>query len=118
MATATKKATNANGVMELSQKTADVVLEGTVKTMELGNEYFQNLVKVGLDAQNAGIGITRTYFDNLAEVQKSWISLFASNGEKAIKAVGDMGANVQEKINNVTEKVSEKVEETAKTATK
>lgn len=118
MAAAAKKATNADGMVELSQKTADVVLNGTVQTMEMGNDYFQNLVKVGLDAQTAGINITRTYFDNLAEVQKSWINLFASNGDKAIKAVGDMGTSVQDRITNVTEKVGEKVEEATKTATK
>ena len=100
-------------MVELSQKTADVVLNGAVETMEMGNEYFQNLVKVGLDAQTAGINITRNYFDNLAEVQKSWINLFASNGDKAIKAVADMSVSVQEKVNNVAEKVGEKVETAA-----
>lgn len=95
MKTATKKVTeetieNFNNAVELSQKTADMFLASSVQSMEISNNYFQNVVKAGLDAHIAGINITRSYFEGLAEVQKSWnmtlhpINAFERNPNHAV----------------------------------
>ena len=75
MKTATKKATEETietikNTTELSQKTVDMLLKNTVQSMEIANNYFQNVIKTNLDAQNAGIEAACAYYTGLAEIQK------------------------------------------------
>ena len=88
---------NVNSAIELSQETANVVLDGVVKTVEFADSYFRNVIKVGLDAQEAGVNVARNYFDSMANINRGWISLFAETGEKTINAVGD---SVQKPVND------------------
>ena len=88
---------NVNSAIELSQETANVVLDGAVKTVEFADTYFRNVIKVGLDAQETGVQIARSYFDSMARINRGWISLFAETGEKTITAVGD---SIQKPIND------------------
>ncbi len=78
-----------NCAMELSQETANVVFDGAAKTVELADSYFRNVIKVGLDAQEAGVNVARSYFDSMAKINRRWISLFAETGEKTINSVGE-----------------------------
>lgn len=78
-----------NCAVELSQETANVVLDGTVKTVELAGTYFRDVIKVGLDVQEAGLNVARSYFDGMANINRGWLSLFAGTGEKTINTVGD-----------------------------
>lgn len=80
---------NVNSVIELSQETANVVLDGVVKTAEFADNYFRNVIKVGLDTQEAGVNVARSYFDSMAKINRGWISLFAQTGENTINSVGD-----------------------------
>jgi hypothetical protein len=80
---------NVNSVIDLSQETANVVLDGVVKTAEFADSYFRSVIKVGLDAQEASVNIARSYFDNMAKVNRGWIGLFAQTGESTINSVGD-----------------------------
>ena len=89
---------NINSAIELSQDTANAVLNGAVKTVELADNYFRNMIKVGLDAQETGINIARNYFDGMARINRGWLSLFAETGEKTINVVGD---SVQKPVNDV-----------------
>ena len=88
---------NVNSAIELSQETANVMLDGVVKTVEFADSYFRNVIKVGLDAQEASVNIARSYFDSMAKINRGWISLFDETGEKTITAVGD---SVQKPIND------------------
>jgi hypothetical protein len=78
-----------NCAIELSQETANMVLDSAVKTVELADSYFRNVIKVGLDAQEAGVRIARSYFDGMAKINRGWIGLFAETGEKTVNSVGD-----------------------------
>jgi len=87
-----------NSAIELSQETANVMFGGAVKTVELADSYVRNVIKVGLDVQEAGVNIARSYFDSMAKINRGWLSLFAETGEKTITAVGD---GVQKPLNDV-----------------
>lgn len=78
-----------NSAIELSQKTANVVLDGAVKTAELTDSYFRNLIQVGLNAQETGVNVAKSYFDGMAKINRGWINLFAATGEKTIKSAGE-----------------------------
>ena len=91
---------NVNSAIELSQETANVVLDGVVKTVEFADSYFRNVIKVGLDAQEAGVQVARSYFDGMAKINRGWISLFAESGEKTINSVGE---TIRKPVNNVIE---------------
>ena len=87
-----------NSAIELSQKTASAVFESTVKTAEVANGYVQNMVQVGLDAQESGVNVVRNYFDNMSKLNRQWINLFAQTGERTIDSTGD---TVKNTMNNV-----------------
>lgn len=91
---------NVNSAIELSQETANVVLDGVVKTVEFADSYFRNVIKVGLDAQEAGVQVAKSYFDGMAKINRGWISLFAESGEKTINSVGE---SIRKPVNNVIE---------------
>ena len=78
-----------SSAIDLSQKTAEVVLDGAVKTVEMTDKYMRNAIQLGLDAQEAGVNIARNYLDNMARINHQWINLFASTGERTIHSVGD-----------------------------
>lgn len=89
---------NVNSVIDLSQETANVVLDSVVKTVEFADSYFRSVINVGLNAQEASVNIARSYFDNMARVNRNWISLFAQTGENTINSVGD---TVKKPVNDV-----------------
>ena len=87
-----------NSAIELSQKTATAVFESTVKTAEVANGYMQNMVQVGLDAQESGVNVARNYFDSISKINRQWLNLFANTGERTINTAGD---TVKNTMNNV-----------------
>ena len=87
-----------NSAIELSQKTAKAVFESTVKTAEVANGYMQNMVQVGLDAQESGVNVARNYFDSISKINRQWLNLFANTGERTINTAGD---TVKNTMNNV-----------------
>lgn len=78
-----------SSAIELSQKTAEVVLDSAVKTAEMTDNYVRSAMQLGLNAQEAGINIAKNYLDNIARINREWINLFAVTGERAIDSVGD-----------------------------
>lgn len=94
---------------ELSQKTVDMLLKNTIQSMEVANNYFQNLIKTNLDAQNAGIEAARAYYQGLAEIQKGWFGLYAANTEKAVNWLGEVSANYTETVNKYSENLEQVV---------
>ncbi len=86
-----------NSAIELSQKTANVMFESTVKTAELANGYMQNFVQVGLDAQESGVNVARNYFESMSKLNRQWINLFANTGERTINTSGE---TVKNTVNN------------------
>lgn len=86
-----------NSAIELSQKTLNVVFESTVKTAEVANGFAQNLVQVGLDAQESGVNVARNYFDGISKINRQWINLFAATGERTINTAGE---TVKNSVNN------------------
>lgn len=87
-----------NSAIELSQKTMNTVFGSTVKTAEAANGYMQNLVQVGLDAQETGVNVARNYFDNMAKLNRQWINLFAATGERTINSAGDTVKNTVDNV--------------------
>ncbi len=79
-----------NTAVDLSQKTANAVLDGTVKMAEMSDDYFQNAVKLGLETQEAGLNVAGKYFNTMVGINREWIKFFSTNGEKMINAAGDM----------------------------
>lgn len=126
MATNTKKGekvaeqaiNSVNTAVDLSQKTANVVLDGTVKVAEMTDDYVQNAVKLGLDTQEAGMNIASSYFNAMAKVNREWIKFFSSNGERMIDTVGDMTKKqvdgIVESGVEIVENASQQVKQAAK----
>ncbi len=107
-----------NSAIELSQKTANVMFESTVKTAEIANGYMQNMVQVGFDMQESGVNVARNYFDNMSKLNRQWINLFSGTGERTINSAGDAVKNT---MNNVVAGGTEIVDNAAtqaKVATK
>ncbi len=107
-----------NTAVDLSQKTANVVLDGTVKVAEMTDDYMQNAVKLGLNTQEAGLNIAGSYFNAMAKVNREWIKFFSSNGEKMIETVGDMTKKqvdgIVESGVEIVENASQQVKQAAK----
>ncbi|MBC7795262.1 MAG: hypothetical protein H7Z37_00150 [Pyrinomonadaceae bacterium] len=122
MATAAKKATtktqdvaeqtqeNVNSMIAIGQDTANVALDGMVQTAKVANTTMQNMVNVGLNAQEAGISVARNYFDNMNRIGKEMIDIFARNGEKTINSVSDMEFAIQREATDIAKDVDEKTE--------
>ena len=87
-----------NSAIELSQKTVNTMFESTVKTAEMANGYMQNMVQVGLDAQESGVNVARNYFDSMSKLNRQWINLFSTTGERTINTAGD---NIKNSMNSV-----------------
>ncbi len=87
-----------NSTIELSQKTATAVFEGTVKTAEVANGYMRNMVQVGLDAQESGVNVARNYFETISKLNRQWISLFADTGERTINSAGETVRNTVDNV--------------------
>jgi hypothetical protein len=91
----TKKATNQvqegiNNAVELSQKTANLMLKGAVQTAEVTEGYVQGMYKAGYDTNVDALKVAKNYWDAMTEIRKDWLQLFADNGEKAINTVANM----------------------------
>jgi hypothetical protein len=99
-----------NSTIELSQKTVEVMLDGAVKTAGMAESYMRGMVQVGLDSQEAGVAIARNYFDSMARINRQWLNLFSTTGEKAINTVGD---NVKKPISDALKNGAEAVENAA-----
>lgn len=82
-----------NSAIELSQKTANVVFDSSVKTAELANGYVQNMMQVGLDAQQNGVNVARNYFESINKINRQWINLFSNTGERTISTAGETVKN-------------------------
>lgn len=107
-----------NSAIEISQKTANVMFESTVKTAEIANGYLQNMVQVGFDMQESGVNVARNYFDSMSKLNRQWINLFSGTGERTINSAGDVVKNT---MNNVVAGGAEIVDNAAaqaKAATK
>lgn len=102
-----------NSAIELSQKTANVVFESTVKTAELANGYMRNMMQVGLDAQESGVNVARNYFESINKINRQWISLFSNTGERTINTAGD---TVKNTVNSAVANGAEIVDNAAKQA--
>lgn len=96
-----------NSTIELSQKTANVILDGAVKTAGLADAYMRNLIQVGLDTQEASVNVARSYYEGMAQINRGWLDLFAATSEKTISSIGEV---VKKPINDVVAVGAEVVE--------
>jgi hypothetical protein len=111
--------------VNLTEKSANVALQTVVKTAEVTESYVQGMYKAGYDANVDALKVAKNYWDAASEIRQDWIKLFASTGEKFIKAAANMELPLQKEINDVAKNVISNVEETvqnigkqAKAATK
>lgn len=126
----TKKATNQvqegiNNAVELTQKSAKVMLKGAVQTAEITESYVQGIYKVGYDTNVDALKVAKNYWDAMTEIRQDWLKLFADNGEKAINTVGSIELPFQKQatefvgsIFETAQKTVENITSQAKTATK
>lgn len=111
--------------VNLTEKSANVALQTVVKSAEVTESYVQGIYKAGYDANVDALKVGKNYWDAASEIRQDWIKLFASTGEKFIKAAANMELPLQKEINDVAKNVIGNVEETvqnlgkqAKAATK
>ena len=83
------------------------------------------MYKASYDANVDALKVAKNYWDATSEIRQDWIKLFASTGERFIKAAVNMELPLQKEINDVAKNVISNVEETvqnlgkqAKAATK
>lgn len=126
----TKKATNQvqegiNNAVELTQKSAKLMLKGAVQTAEVAEGYVQGMYKAGYDTNVDALKVAKNYWDAMTEIRQDWLKLFADNGEKAINTVANMEVPFQKQatefVGNIFEtaqKTVENITSQAKTATK
>ncbi len=114
-----------DNAINLTEKTADVSLQTVVKTAEVAEDYVQGMYKAGYDANVDALKVAKSYWDATSAIRQEWIKLFASTGERFIKAAANMELPLQKEINDVAKNVISNVEETvqnlgkqAKAATK
>ena len=86
---------------------------------------FRECIKPVYDANVDALKVAKNYWDATSEIRQDWIKLFASTGERFIKAAANMELPLQKEINDVAKNVISNVEETvqnlgkqAKAATK
>jgi hypothetical protein len=111
--------------VNLTEKSANVALQTVVKSAEVAEGYVQGMYKAGYDANVDALKVAKNYWDAASEIRQDWIKLFASTGEKFIKAAANMELPLQKEISDVAKNVIGNVEETvqnigkqAKAATK
>ncbi len=114
-----------DNAMDITEKSASVALQTVVKSAEVAEGYFQGMYKAGYDANVDALKVAKNYWDAASEIRQDWIKLFASTGERFIKAAANMELPLQKEINDVAKNVISNVEETvqnlgkqAKAATK
>lgn len=114
-----------DNAMNLTEKTANVTLQGAVQTAEVAEGYVQGMYKAAYDANYDALKVAKNYWDATSEIRMDWIKLFATTGEKFIKAAGNMELPLQKEIADLGKNVIANVEQTvenlgkqAKTATK
>lgn len=114
-----------DNAMNLTEKTANVTLQGAVQTAEVAEDYVQGMYKAGYDANYDALKVAKNYWDATSEIRMDWIKLFATAGEKFIKAAGNMELPLQKEVADLGKSVLNNVEQTvenlnkqAKTATK
>lgn len=128
MATATKKANNkteevveqtqdnVNSMITLGQESANVALNGMVQTAQIANNTMQNVVNVGLTAQEAGLSVARNYFENMNRIGQEMINMFARTGERTINTVSDMEFAVQRETAETMRDAADNAERAADSA--
>jgi hypothetical protein len=111
--------------VNLTEKSANVALQTVVKSAEVTESYVQGIYKAGYDANVDALKVAKNYWDAASEIRQDWIKLFASTGERFIKAAANMELPLQKEISDVAKNVVGNVEETvqnlgkqAKAATK
>ncbi len=109
---------NVNSAIELTQKTVNTMFESTVKTAEIANGYMQNMVQVGLDAQESGVNVAKNYFDSMSKLNRQWINLFSTTGERTINASGDTVKNAMNSVVAGNAEIVDNAVAQAKQATK
>ncbi len=114
-----------DNTVNLTEKSANVALETVVKSAEVTENYVQGMYKAGYDANVDALKVAKYYWDAATEIRQDWVKLFASTGERFIKAAANMELPLQKEINDVAKNVIGNVEETiqnlgkqAKSATK
>ncbi len=111
--------------MNLTEKSANVALNGAVQTAEVTEGSVQGIYKAGYDTNFEALKVAKNYWDATSAIRQDWIKLFATTGENFIKAAGNMELPFQKEMNDVVKNVANNVEKTvenltaqAKTATK
>lgn len=114
-----------DNAMDLTEKSATVALQTVVKSAEVAEGYVQGMYKAGYDANVEALKVAKNYWDAASEIRQDWLKLFASTGERFIKAAANMELPLQKEMSDVAKNVIGNVEETvqnlgkqAKAATK
>lgn len=114
-----------DNAMDLTEKSATVALQTAVKTAEVTEGLVQGVYVAGYNANVDALKVAKNYWDATSEIRQDWLKLFASTGEKFIKAAANMELPLQKQISDAAKNVIGNVEETvqnigkqAKAATK
>ena len=114
-----------DNAVNLTEKSANVTLQTAVKTAEVAEGYVQGMYKAGYDANVDALKVAKNYWDATTEIRQDWVKLFASTGERFIKAAANMELPMQKEVADFGKSIISNVEQTvenlgkqAKAATK
>ena len=98
--------------MNLTEKTANVTLQGAVQTAEVTESYVQGMYKAAYDANVDALKVAKNYWDATSEIRQDWIKLFSTAGESFIKAAGNMELPFQKTVADFGKSIVTNVEQT------
>jgi hypothetical protein len=104
--------------MELTQKSANLVLKGAVQSAEVAENYVQGMYKVGYDANVEALKTAKNYWDTASQIRQDWLKLFANVGENFINSAAKMELPLQKEVTDIARNIIANVEESVENLTK
>jgi hypothetical protein len=104
--------------MELTQKSANLVLKGAVQSAEVAENYVQGMYKVGYEANVEALKTAKNYWDTASQIRQDWLKLFANVGENFINSAAKMELPLQKEVTDVARNIIANVEESVENLTK
>jgi hypothetical protein len=104
--------------VELTQKSANLVLKGAVQSAEVAENYVQGMYKVGYDANVEALKTAKNYWDTASQIRQDWLKLFANVGENFINSAAKMELPMQKEVTDIAKNIIANVEESVENLTK
>jgi hypothetical protein len=94
----------------LTEKSAVLALQTAVRSAEVAEGCVQGIYKAGYDANVDALKVAKNYWDAASEIRQDWLKLFASTGEKLIRAAANMELPLQKEAAKAAKSVISNIE--------